>query len=103
MTYWELLDITDRKKKEVQRKLNTSLNGSNGWLVKAEIERNPGSLAYIALAKEFLETLSANMEEILQGLDGIDQREIYNIIACWYDDDDDLYDRLPTEARLYDE
>lgn len=103
MTYWELLEITDRKKKEVQRKLNTSLNGSNGWIVKAEIERNPGGLAYIALAKEFLETLDANMGEILQSLDEYDQREIYDIIACWYDDDPDLYDRLPTEARLYDE
>lgn len=103
MTYWELLEITDQKKKEVQRKLNASLNGSNGWLVKAEIEKNPGRLAYIALAEEFLETLSDNMEEILQGLDEIDQREIYDIIASWYDDDDDLYDRLPTEARLFDE
>ena len=102
MTYAELLKTTAQRKAKAANELNAALNGDAGWLVKAEIERNPGSVAWLWLAKGFCESLAEHMSEIYEGLDEYEQREVYDIYAAYENDEPDLYELLPEEARLFD-
>lgn len=75
-------------------------------LAWAEVERNPGSVAWVMLAQEFCETLAENIGDFLEqtgDIDSIDAREIGDIYVAYENDDPDLYELLPTEARLFDE
>lgn len=106
MTYQELLDKTMERKKKAVRELNQALNGKAGFLVKAEIERNPGMVAWLWLAKGFCEELAEHVEEFMEqtgDIDSLEAREIGTIYMMYEDSDSDLYDYLPTEARLFDE
>ena len=106
MTYADLLKITAEKKAKAIRELNRSIrNPASGFLVKAEIERNPGAVAYHWLAKEFCETLAEHVEEFIEqtgNVDSIEAHEIGSIYMAYEDSDPDLYDMLPVEAQLFD-
>ena len=108
-TYADLLRETEQKKIKAQRELKTALKGNAGFLVKAEMERNPGMVAWLWLAKEFCEKLAEHIDEwVDDGNGGFDNgnyeaREIGEIYMAYYDDDrSGLYELLPTEARLFD-
>lgn len=101
MTYGELLIKTAKRKADAIRELNAALNGNAGWLVKAEIEKNIGSVAWLYLAKGFCEELAENMSEIYESADEGEQREIYDIYTAYENDEDYLYEILPDEARLF--
>lgn len=108
-TYHDLLEETATKKKRVIQELNDALKGPAGFLVKAEIEKNPGSVAWLWLAKEFCEKLAEHVSEWISDADGNfdvnnpDAEEIGRIYMAYEDSDPDLYDMLPLEARLFDE
>lgn len=104
MRYEELLKKTAQRKQKAVKELNQALRGNTGWLVRAEIERDPGSVAWLYLAKDFCEELAEHIDEFMEefGLDTPDSREISDIYMAYYDDRTDLYDLLPTEARLFD-
>lgn len=103
MTYEELLRKTEDRKRKAVRELNNAIRKS--FLAKAEIERNPGMVAWLWLAKDFCEELAEHIDEFLsqEGEDTLEAREIGTIYMMYEDDDPDLYDYLPTEARLFDE
>lgn len=101
MTYQELLKQTKAKKAKVIRDLNKALNGDAGFIVKAEIENNPGSVAWAFLAREFCESLAENLEEIYESADCFEQRDIYDIYDAYENRDPDLYELLPVEAQLF--
>lgn len=108
MTYEELLRITAEKKRKAVKELNEAVKPGNplGFLAKAELERNPGAVAWNWLAKDFCETLAEHIDEFLEqtgDVDSIEAREIGDIYMAYEDDDPDLYELLPTEARLFDE
>lgn len=106
MTYEELLQETAEKKRTVTAQLNKAIKGPGGFLVKAEIERNPGSVAWLYLAKEFCEALAQHVEEFIQQTGDIDSpeaREIGSIYMAYEDSDPDLYELLPVEAQLFAE
>lgn len=105
MTYDELLKITADRKVSAQEQLSAALRGPGGFLVKAEIQRKPGTVAWLYLAKDFCETLADHVGEWLEqlGVDSYEAREIGDIYMAYEDGRDDLYDLLPTEARLYDD
>ena len=106
MTYEDLLQTTAEKKKTAIRQINQALKGPAGFLVKAEIEKNPGSVAYHWLAREFCETLAAHVEELIEktgDVDSLEAREIVAIYMAYEDSDPDLYDLLPLEAQLFTE
>ena len=104
MTYEELLKKTAQRKQKAVRELNQALRGNTGWLVEAEIKRNPGSVAWLWLAKDFCEELAEHVEEFIGefGIDTTDAREVGDIYMAYEDGSSDLYDLLPTEARLFD-
>lgn len=105
MTYDELLKITAEKKRKAIKELNTALNGPAGFLVKAEIERDPGMVAWLYLAREFCETLAEHVEEFMEqtgDIDSLDAREIGKIYMAYEDSDPDLYSYLPYEAQLFE-
>lgn len=105
MTYQELLTATAVKKQEAIKEINTALNGPAGFLTKAEIERNPGLVAWLWLAKEFCETLAEHVGEFIEqtgDIDSIEAREIGDIYMAYEDDDPDLYYKLPCEAQLFE-
>lgn len=106
MTYAELLQTTAEKKKAAIRDINKALRGPAGFLVKAEIEKDPGSVAYHWLAREFCETLAAHVSEFIEqtgDVDSMEAREIGAIYMAYEDNDPDLYDLLPLEAQLFTE
>ena len=106
MTYAELLQTTAEKKKAAIRDINKALRGPAGFLVKAEIEKDPGSVAYHWLAQEFCETLAAHVSEFIEqtgDVDSMEAREIGAIYMAYEDNDPDLYDLLPLEAQLFTE
>lgn len=106
MTYEDLLRSTEEKKQSAIKQLNNSLKGPAGFLVKAEIERNPGSVAWLWLAKEFCETLAEHVEEFMEqagGVDTYEAREIGDIYMAYEDGRSDLYELLPVEAQLFTE
>lgn len=105
MTYQELLEATAVKKQDAIRKLNDSLSGELGWLVRAEIEKDPGTIAWAMLAEDFCKTLAEHVGEFIEeyGVDSPEAREIGDIYMAYEDSDPDLYDRLPYEAQLFEE
>lgn len=105
MTYEDLLKITAERKEKAICELNRALKGKAGFLVRAEIERNVGMVAWLWLAKEFCETLADHVGEWMEyyGLDTPESREISDIYMAYEDGDRDLYDRLPVEAQLFTE
>ena len=105
MTYQELLEATAVKKQDAIEKLNASLNGDLGWLVRAEIEKDPGTIAWAMLAEDFCKTLAEHVGEFLEqcgDIDSADAREIGSIYMAYEDSDPDLYDMLPDEAKLFE-
>lgn len=105
MTYYELLERTEAKKQKILREFAAAIKGNAGWLVKEEIKRNPGRIAYDYLAKDFCEELGNNIEEYVESVGGYDSYEgieLCGIYQTWYNDEDGLYDLLPVEARLWD-
>jgi len=100
MTYTELLKSTAEKKRMAILELNTALKGDAGFLVEAEIQRNPGAVAWSYLAREFCETLAAHIDEMASEME--DNPEIFDIYTAYLDGDTGLYSYLPTEARLFD-
>ena len=105
MTYNELLSETAKKKQLALKDINAALNGSGGWLMKHELKNKAGSIAWLYLAKEFCETLAEHVGEFLEqtgDINSIEAREIGDIYMAYEDDDPDLYNLLPTEARLFD-
>ena len=107
MTYRELLKETGRKKIEAIVKLNQALKGDTGWLVKAELERNPGGAAWSFLAREFCETLAQHVDEFIEQANAEgrpwEAYEIGDIYTAYEDDDPELYNLLPVEAQLFTE
>ncbi len=105
MTYQELLEATAVKKQDAIRKLNDSLSGDLGWLVKAEIEKDPGTIAWAMLAEDFCKTLAEHVGEFIEeyGMDSPEAREIGDIYMAYEDSDPNLYDMLPDEAKLFEE
>ena len=104
MTYDELLKATAEKKRKAIAELNEALKGPGGFLVKAEIERKPGSVAWLWLAKEFCETLAQHIDEFIEqtgDIDSVEAREIGAIYMAYEDSDPDLYEMLPVEAQLF--
>lgn len=104
--YYELLRKTEKKKLEALTKLNNALNGNGGFLVKAEIERNPGMVAWLWLAKDFCEELGDHIEEYVESVGGYDTCEgieLCDIYQTWYNDESGLYELLPVEAQLFTE
>ena len=106
MTYWDLCKATEAKKQEVLKKFGKDLKGPGGFLVQAEIERDPGMVAYLWLAKDFCETLADHIGEWVEELEAIGDtataREISDIYMGYEDGRHDLYDILPVEAQLWD-
>lgn len=105
MTYNDLLRNTAQRKQDAITELNKALNGPTGFLVKAEIEKNPGSVARAWLAKEFCEQLADHISEFIEqagGVDSYEAREIFDIYVAYEDDDPDLYEKLPAEAQLFE-
>lgn len=105
MTYNDLLRDTAQRKQDAITELNKALNGPGGFLVKAEIEKNPGSVAWAWLAKEFCEQLADHISEFIEqagGVDSYEAREIFDIYVAYEDDDPDLYEKLPAEAQLFE-
>ena len=106
MTYQELLEATAKKKEAAIKELNKALKGPAGFLVKAEIKRDPGMVAWLYLAKEFCETLAENVGEFIDqtgDIDSIEAREIGDIYMAYEDNDPGLYELLPVEAQLFTE
>lgn len=106
MTYQELLATTAEKKKEAIRNINKAINGPAGFLAKAEIERDPGMVAWLWLGKEFCEILAEHVEEFIEAtgdIDSLDAREIGSIYMAYEGNDPDLYYMLPVEAQLFEE
>ena len=105
MTYPELLQITEEKKRTAIRDINKALRGPAGFLVRAEIEKNPGAAAWSYLAREFCETLADHVEEFMEqaGGDSYEACEILDIYMAYYDGDPDIYHLLPVEAQLFTE
>lgn len=106
MTYQELLTATAAKKQEAIKKINTALNGPAGFLTRAELERDPGMVAWLWLGKEFCETLAEHVGEFIEqtgDIDSIEAREIGDIYMAYEDGDPDIYYKLPYEAQLFEE
>ena len=108
-TYEDLLRETEQKKREAIKQFNKALSGKAGFLAKAEIERNPGMVAWPWLAKDFCEKLAAHVGEWTSCEDGSFNNddplawEIGNIYMAYEDNDPGLYDLLPVEAQLFAE
>lgn len=101
MTYEELLKETAARKRKILLDLNAALKGPAGFLVEAEIKRSPGKAAWFILAKDFCEKLAEHVDEFMDE-DEDTARETMEIYMAYEDDDEDLYELLPTEARLFD-
>ena len=103
MTYSELLKITQHRKDCAIKEINSTIKKS--FLAEAEIKRNPGMVAWLWLAKDFCETLAEHIDEFLEqtgDVDSLEAREIGSIYMAYEDDDENLYELLPIEARLFD-
>jgi hypothetical protein len=107
-TYNDLLRETEQAKNAWWAQTRKALRGPAGFLVKAEIEKDPGSVAYVFLAREFCEKLAEHIDEWTTDEQGnfdpwnLQAREIGDIYMAYEDGSSDLYDLLPTEARLFD-
>ena len=106
MTYHELLKTTAEKKRAALGVIHKGMKGPCGFLVEQEIKKNPGGIAWILLAKEFCETLAENVDDFIAqtgDVNGLEAHEIAEIYMAYEDDDPELYELLPLEARLFDE
>lgn len=105
MTYEDLLRSTAEKKKQAIRELNDALKGPAGFLVKAEIEKDAGMVAWLWLAKDFCETLADHVSEWIDayGINSPEAYEIGDIYTAYEDSDPRLYELLPVEAQLFTE
>ena len=106
MTYQELLATTAERKKVAIRDINKAITGPAGFLAKAEIEKDPGKVAWSFLAAEFCETLADHVGEFIEQIGDIESpaaREIAAIYMAYEDEDPDLYELLPVEAQLFEE
>lgn len=101
MTYDELLKETAVKKRKAIAEINAALKGSCGFLIEAEIKKDPGKVAWHYLAREFCEKLAEHIDEFMQEGDDIAQ-EVGNIYMAYEDGDSDLYSYLPVEAQLFE-
>ena len=101
-TYEDLLRETEQKKRKAIKELNAALRGDAGFLVKAEIERNPGMVAWLWLAKDFCEAVAEHIGEWMSD-DPWDyqSRELADIYMAYEDSREDLYELLPVEAQLF--
>lgn len=103
MTYQELLNETAKKKQEY-------LNEIEKAKIRAAINDHPIGWAYkhiIAerLARGFIKAVAENVGELIDAtgdIDSIEAREIGDIFVAYEEDDPELYELLPTEARLFD-
>ncbi|MDE6456085.1 MAG: hypothetical protein K2L38_09325 [Dysosmobacter sp.] len=101
MKYADLLHKTAIKKREAIAEINSALKGPCGFLVKAEIEKDPGKAAWYYLAKEFCETLAEHIDEFSEEGEDV-ARETCEIYMAYEDGDSDLYSYLPVEAKLFE-
>ena len=104
MTYNELLQETAEKKRKVIAEINEALEGPCDFLVKSEIEKNPGSVAWHYLAREFCEKLAEHVDEFIEqvgGVNSIEGHEIGDIYMAYEDGNEDIYELLPVEAQLF--
>lgn len=105
MTYDELLKETAVKKRKAITEINAALKGPCGFLLKAELEKDPGKIAWHYLAKEFCEKLAEHVDEFIEqagGVDTTEAREIGEIYMAYEDGDSDIYNYLPLEAQLFE-
>lgn len=101
MTYNELLRLAHEKKRKAIAEINSALKGPCGFLVKAEIEKDPGKAAWHYLAREFCEKLAEHIDEFYEeGEDVV--HEVCEIYMAYEDGDRDLYSLLPIEAQLFE-
>ena len=101
MKYADLLRDTAAKKREAIAEINSALKGPCGFLVKAEIERDPGKAAWHHLAREFCEKLAEHIDEFMEEGEDV-ARETCEIFMAYEDGDSDLYSILPVEAQLFE-
>lgn len=101
MTYNELLRETAEKKRKVVAEINSALKGPCGFLVKAEIEKDPGKTAWHYLAREFCEKLAEHIDEFMDEGEDV-AREVGEIYMAYEDGDRDIYSLLPIEAQLFE-
>ena len=101
MKYADLLHDTAIKKRKAIAEINSALKGPCGFLLKAEIEKNPGAVAWHYLAKEFCETLAHHVHEFMDEGEDV-ARETCEIYMAYEDGDSDLYSLLPVEAQLFE-
>ena len=101
MPYDELLKETAARKRSVLAGIDAALKGPAGFLVEAEIKKDPGKAAWFILAKEFCEKLAEHIDEFMDE-DESTAQEAMEISMVYEDGGEGLYDLLPTEARLFD-
>lgn len=105
MTYSDLLKETAIKKRKAIAEINTALKWPCGFLIEAEIKKDPGKVAWSYLAKEFCEKLAEHVDEFIEqagGVDTMEAREIGEIYMAYEDGDSDIYNYLPIEAQLFE-
>lgn len=105
MTYNDLLKETAIRKQKVIAEINAALKGPCGFLLEAEIKREPGKIAWHYLAKEFCEKLADHAGEFIDqagGVNTFEAHEIGDICMAYENDDSDLYSLLPIEAQLFE-
>ena len=104
MTYQDLLAKTEQRKREAIQQINAAMSGKAGFLCRAELERNPGAVAWLWLAKGFCEELAEHIGEWVSNDPwDMESREIADIYMAYEDGAADLYDYLPVEAQLFAE
>jgi len=104
VTYDDLLKATSEKKQKAIAEINSALNGPCGFLIKAEIEKDPGMVAWHYLAREFCEILAEHVSEFIEQAGGAyssEAREIGDIYMAYEDGAKDIYNYLPVEAQLF--
>lgn len=102
MTYDDLLRETAERKRKARADIKRALSGRAGFLAKAELDRDPGAVAWLWLAKDFCETLAEHIDEWMSD-DPWDyrNRELADIYMAYEDGRSDLYELLPVEAQLF--
>ena len=74
-----------------------------GFLVRDEIRRSPGSVAWLWLGLPFCRTLAEHWDEIWPSADESERDDMCRIYMAYEDSDPDIYDLLPVEAQLFTE
>ena len=107
MTYAELLEKTEAKKKTVLKMFVNGLKDKYGFLVADEIKRDPLGVAYVYLARDFCDELEQHADEFIEQFGGVynsyEAYEICDIIVAYEENRlADLYELLPIEAKLFE-